>query len=710
MDHHRRWPAQQVGKILLNSDKYNSPVIRTRDFPSISFSAALIAALLLGWHWRTTGSAKPQAVFFMLGFVVICLVYGHLFLSAVRGFFKNSAGSAFQFLIGFFIFNSALFFLTMLSPLGIFYNVVLLALAAAAALLALPRGSSPLTPTGAELPACMAIVVSGIAATLWCTEAQQGALLTANSSVFQVWQDAFFHVRQISSFAHAEGHRTIQDINQSGFPAQIYHYGSYISAAAAMMLTGASALDTYSAVQLPLGIFLVGLAAFSLATHCWGAWAGLAATVAIMLVPDAYQQGFGNRYLSYNFISQINLGMLYGIACISLAWIFTLEGCRRGELRLVGLGYLFLGLCLFYKAHIFVAASFPLFIYPALFFKQLKLRSRVVLVLAMSFLYFGAIYMSQKTGRVPTMRLDGSGIGWYVMQLLKDYDPGVLKDFFTQTFMVKKMSKAIEALYVVAMLLISTFGIWIAAFMVTIVATRKSQSTENIVFPLLTLLVYLLMSIGLALDTQGIGTQDELLNRPLVWAYFAIVVWTAGGSYYLCFGSSAPVGKLSRGLLLALLAIGLLSPAYFSRNLQTFPTRGFKNYQDFNAVPTCLLTSARYIRAHSKPHDLIQDSQGDPRFFLTALAERQRFAGASIFSKPNAELSKRFDALTQLENQDQPQEIVQQLQALGIGWYVLSSKTAVNWPAEVLSAAVFSCDDFKVFQTATLPAKLHRND
>ena len=149
-------------------------------------------------------------------------------------------------------------------------------------------------------------------------------------------------------------------------------------------------------------------------------------------------------------------------------------------------------------------------------------------------------------------------------------------------------------------------------------------------------------------------------------------------------------------------------PAYFSRNLQTFPSRdGFQRYQDFNALPTCLFASARYVRDHSQPYDIVQDSEGDPRFILTALAERQRFAGASIFGQTSDELSKRFEALADLRTQSTLQKIVKQLRELRIDWYVLNSATAINWPQEILSHAVFSCGEYQVFQTKSLQALRH---
>ncbi len=50
-------------------------------------------------------------------------------------------------------------------------------------------------------------------------------------------------------------------------------------------------------------------------------------------------------------------------------------------------------------------------------------------------------------------------------------------------------------------------------------------------FPVLVTATYLIMALGLALDDRTAHMPDELLHRPLVWAYFAVAAWTLGCSY-----------------------------------------------------------------------------------------------------------------------------------------------------------------------------------
>jgi len=46
-----------------------------------------------------------------------------------------------------------------------------------------------------------------------------------------------------------------------------------------------------------------------------------------------------------------------------------------------------------------------------------------------------------------------------------------------------------------------------------------------------------------------------------------------------------------------------------------------------------LLKASRYIRRHSKPDEIVQDSENDPRLMLSGLADRQDFAIESIDEK-----------------------------------------------------------------------------
>lgn len=650
------------------------------------------------WHFRTTSQLSLTTLGTFALFTFICLAYGNAFLRLTALLLKNQAGITFQFLIGFFLFNTFLFILSLTSPFGLSINVLMLSIGA---LILITSGVAQQANTSSvyiELPSLLCILISGVAATLWCTDSQPPMVIDGQAAIYQTWQDTFFHVREISAFAQAHGMGTIQDIRMSGAPAPVYHFASYQSASAISLLTGVSAVNVYSSFQLPFGILLTGLAAFSLIATIWGGWPALAATVAIVLFPDAYQQGFANRYLSYNFLSQVNLGMLYGIACAAIAWIYVIEGGLQRKIGAILIGYIFLGICLFYKAHIFVANAFLVMIYPWLFFDGLKLRWRLSIVCVLTGIFFLVIIISQTIERVPVIRIDGSGIGAYVVGLLRNFDPGYLKSFYTDVFMQRHYSKPIELLYIIALLLLSTFGLWLAVTSVVAFLGKKQTTVANISFPILIVANYLVMSIGLALDTRGVGTPDELLNRPAVWAYFAIVAWSTGFFYYILFGNSLPKYWLWRSLLFIMLSLAMGGVYYFSKNIQTFPARsGFVKYSDFNAVPICLVRATEYIRDNSRTDELVQDSENDPRFIVTALTERQRFAGKSIFGKPDKELQERLDGLVEFKNMSNPLEITSYAALHQISWYLLQPATSVLWPMSVRQNSVFQCDGFKVF-------------
>ena len=676
-------------------------VIRSTKLPALA--VALNVAYLSLWHVRVTGHLSLAAFASFLLFVLLCMVYGHIFLAATAGLVRNKAGVVFQLLCGFFLFNTLLFVLSLVSPLGMVTNVSVLSLSALA-LVALVGRSQPKdsdSDSGGQVPSLLCILLSGAAATLWCSDSQPMLLIQGQTAIYQTWQDTFFHVRQLSTFANAHGIGTIHDMTLSGAPTQVYHYASYQSAAAFPILAGAHAIDAYSSFHLPLGIFLTGLAAFSLGASIWGGWPALAAVVAVVLVPDAYQQGFANRYLSYNFLAQVNLGMLYGIACVAIAWIFILEGIRRGKALSILIGYWFLVMCLFYKAHIFVANAFLIMMYPCLFFPGARPWWRLIIGIVLTALFVSVISLSQSIDRVPILRLNGSGIGQYILVLLKDFDGGLLKTFFTQVFIHEHHSKPVEAMYVVAMLLLSTFGIWIFAAPLVTLTAKGRIATAVLLFPVFIVVNYLVMSIGLAMDTRGIGTADELLNRPLVWAYFAVVTWTAGAAYYLAVGDRLPKSRAAQSGLFALICLSLASTLYFAKNLQTFPTRkGLGSYAESNAVPLCLVRASEYIRDHSRPHDIVQDSENDPRLVVTALAERQLFVAKTIWAKAGGEQQERADELETFRAMRGVDELKSYTASRDISWYLLRPSTAVLWPASFLQLAVFDCEGYRVYRFA----------
>jgi hypothetical protein len=680
-----------------------SPVLTVRTVRTGLVVVVSLFVFLCAWHWRVAGELPLQAGASLALLVALYLVYGQLFTLASARLFRNTVGMPFQFLCGYFIFNSALFVLALCSPFGMRVNVAILGGLGAILAFAWRKRMQPSearTASGDAWAPWLALLIAGTGATIWCGDIQAPLQAQGDNTIFRVWPDVFIHVREISVFAQAHGLQTIHDIKLAGGPAPLYHFASYLSAAAVSALGGASAMQVYASFQLPFGILLTGLAAYCLVGNLLGRWAGVAAAAAVVLLPDGFHQGFANRYLSYYFMSQVNLGMLYGIACAALAWLFVLDGCRRGKLQTVLLGYVFLGICLFYKAHIFVANSYLLMMFPILFFTPLQRRWRLVMGIAATVLFVAVVAYSQSNPRVPVLRLDGSGIGNYLTMLLHDYEPGVLKTFFTRVFLEESHGKPLQLVYALAMLSLSTFGLWTLLLPAAVAGARKRVALPLLCFPLLVVANYLVMAIGLAEDTRGVGTPDELLNRPLVWAHFVAAALGAGLLYRIWAGRMLPDASL-RGRLAAaaLLGAALCYAQYSAPGLQTFP--GHQDMGEFslsNAVPTCLVNAAAFIRAHGQPGDIVQDSVGDPRFVLTALSERQLYVGAVGFGGTLREQLARRDDILRFMRLREADQLQQFTAARGIVWFLAYPQPVLAWPSAIFEKPAYACGEYRLYR------------
>lgn len=685
---------QLAARLTMRNLSESVPLVR-------SLSLLTVAITLTAWHFRVSGGLSLSAVAVYFAFVFLCFAYGRIFSIVTRLEVNANTGMVYELITGFFALNTLMFVLALASPLGVAANLAILALAGVVSLGWRRHVNPTAASASVELAGLAALVISGIAATIWCMDVQSSPAQSGRNLVYQVWQDVFIHVREISAFAQSHGIATIKDIKVAGAAAPIYHFASYIMPATIVNLTGLPAMDAYASFQLPFGIFLTGLAAFSLIAAIWGPWAGVAAVVAILVLPDGFQQGFGNRYLSYNFIAQVNPGMLYGVACVSIAWIFMLEGCRRGKLIIVGMAYLLLVVCLLYKAHVFVANAFLIMIYPCIFFRGIKPRTRLIVGIVFTAIFVTVIGLSQSFPRVPIIRLDGSGIGKYLPVLLLDFDQGLLKDFFTRIFHGTDYSHLVQLIAAVAMLSLCTLGVWVAAIIAMLFSVRKIATPAVLAFPVLVIANYLIMAIGLAVDTRDVGTPDELLNRPLVWAFFAVVAWTAGAGYYRIFGRGAPAATRTRVGAAILVFLALFGTAAISKNLQAFPARArFSTFEHFNAVPACLVKAARFVRDNSRPEEIMQDSLNDPRFVTTALAERQLYAGESTFGGLSPEHKRRLDGLEYYLLAPDMETLDRLTKSNGFTWYVLHPTSIISWPESYLKKAVFECDGYRVFHFA----------
>jgi hypothetical protein len=662
---------------------------------------AALAGFLSVWHWKTAGHLSTSTVAIFASFSAMALIYGGFFLRLSSLPRTLVSGLSLQFLFGFLLLNTSLLILSLATRLGIANCFFLLGVVAVALLLLRRRRSDASLKRPSAVPDLLCLVVAGGGATLWCADALTPTLIENQYTVFRMWQDSFFHIRIISGFSQAHGLAEIGDLRMAGAPAFFYHYASYLMPAAVESLTEADALQVFVGFQLPFGILLTGIAASALGGSIWGSWSGLAACCAIILLPDAYQQGFGNRYLSYNFLQQVNLAGLYGVSCAAAAWIFILSGCESGKYGSIIIGYAFILLTMVYKSHIFVANAFLSMIYPCLFLVGWRPSRRWLVGTVLVVMFGVAVWLSQRIEGVPTLRPDLSfySAAWYTNQVLTSYDSGFAKSLFSWLIRVDR-PLLISGLCAACMILFSSLGAWVLAAGILFSWTWKKMEPAVVFFPFLLIVNYLGMTLGLSLNTATpMGTSDELQNRPVVWVYFGVVCWISGAAYTVAFGNGAPRERSARVCLVVLALASLLIPWHFSRNLQTFPVwQSFASFDEFGRFPTCLVRAARYIQQHSQDGEVIQDSENDQNMLVGALAERQEFAVNWRMSRKGSEpLRERLDEAASFKTVSGETSLLAVAKKDNISWYLLRPEAKLLWPESVLRNLSFDCNGYRVY-------------
>jgi hypothetical protein len=683
---------------------------RSMENRSLLYRIAYVLTIVLFlsvWHSRVTHRFSPRAFAVFLVLCALSLIYGRLFTKFIPSSFKASGGFSIQFLAGYLLLSALLLLLSLFTPFGIAANVFILALGGLVVLLFYPRAAEDNRQPIDYLPDFLCLLLSGMAATLWCTDLLSGPVSDGQNIIYPLYIDGFYHVQQVSSFAHAHGLKTISDIRMSGAPPRLYHYAIYVGPAALSFFTKSNAYVTFVSFLVPFGLLLTGLAAFSLAGSVWGAWPGLAATLAVTLLPDAYHQGFGNKWLSYNFFQQVTPGGSYGVACVAIAWIFILDGCKRGKLASIIMGYAVLMISVTYKAHFFVANAFLLMIYPCVFFRGVRMSWRIVSAGTLTGLFLLVVSLSQRLTWIPTLQLDGSGVTPYVRFLIHASDPGVFKSFFQVAFASLWQSKTHHLLLNLCLpgyLVLFTFGLWALGLFLLLLLGKRRIGAAAFFFPFLVVINYLVMSLGLAADANGIGRPEEFLHRPFVWAYFVVVAWTGAGAYAYLIGDQPPRSRSAR-VFAALVAVASLSvPLVYARNIQTFPAFGKASYRMLHSIPSGLIKACLYIHKHSEIKDIIQDSENDPWWVISAMAERQGFVAYDperIASFGNTRLPEglreRLSELAACKEMTDEASVTEFMQKHRISWYILKPDSKVAWPTSFLEKAVFRCNGYRVF-------------
>jgi hypothetical protein len=656
---------------------------------------AVVVVFVTAWCWAAGGSISPAVPVVTAAAVLAYYGVGALATTWPRAFEGLEPSFPLRFLAGYAVVNAVLFAVLWVAAGAFRYAFVgVLALAAMALVRARPcfdRGFG-----AGRLPAMLATVLALVAATLWAQDCLPPTQVRGAVTVFRPWVDSFFHAAQIASVAGVHDVERLQDAQFAFLPARFYHYATYITPALVKAFTPTTAYAAYAGMFVPMGTFMTALGAYVLVGSWWGSWPAFAGAAAVLLLPDAPAHGTHNAFMAYHWMQLVGANGMYAVAILALAWALLLRGCAAASRTQIAVAWALGALTVVFKAQFFLANALLLWIVPPLMFRAVAPIRRAAWLGGALLVYGVALWAANQLPGFPTMRFDGSAVGPFVGGLmLGSTGPGVFRDFFAPHLLAGAPQAELVA-YAIPYVLSCAVGLFGVAYVALAAMLRRSADARVLVFPGLVLLNFLVMAVGLALDERGIGSKEELLHRPFVWAYFVTAAWVGGAGAVVLLRSGAT--SVRRPLALAVASVALLAyPA----------VRGAAGGQAKEgwslanvAIPTAYTAVAEYVREHAAPDDLVQDLRGDPRMVLTALTERRPFLVKywipTAFGREHA--AARAAILEMLVTATDAAALAAIAQESAIRWVIVHPGDVLGWPAAVLEHPAFEAGGYRVYR------------
>lgn len=662
--------------------------------------AAILAVVFYVWI-RSTGAEASLGVLALLWVLVYaCVGMGELATALIGWHREPEAGALFSFVTGYVLISVLLFFFVLVLPfgVGVAFTIVLGGVGVAhIGWRRQLRAAAPPVASRQPWADVTALALAILAATIWTQETRSVIDPSSDPVVFKAWQDLFYHARMISMFGQSHGRETLLHISDASQTLAVYHYATYMLPAVIHKLGHVAAVNLYSSVLYAGAVVMGGLGAYLLIRSLFGAWPAVAAVVAVVFWPDASFLGLGNKHQSYYFQAFVNVAMPYGLACLAVSWAIMIRACKTGALKQVIFAYLLGVILVFFKAHLFFANSFLLMLYPVFMYSGLRRPLRVGLAAAFTALFVSVFAFFQQFDSVPHVALDGYGVHVHFRNMNHYTPPGGLKDLWKYLHGTYRATWLVYPLGMVYIIMYS-LGLVFVAFCLALMQARRSRLEAHAGWVLSVFLLWLMYSLFLSPDTRKIGTMDELIHRPFVWAYYLMAAWSAGVLYRTWVGVGVPRAHWGGALGLLALASTVWLTALQSVNAQVFPIWREGGYRSILAFDRCALNVAHFIRDHREAGQLFQASDLDSKYFFTAQSETQIFAGRSVYGPTRSAPKAKLEALAEFMKMNDEAAVLDYVRHTKLTWFIKEPPHTLQWPETLSRYRIHECGGFQLYR------------
>jgi len=528
----------------------------------------------------------------------------------------------------------------------------------------------------------------------WCKEVAAAPKLLQQTGQFQPWLEYFMHAGVISEFgderAIGRGMIWLADT-----PLILYHYASYAVAAAFALPLNEPGLPIATSVWLPLGFLTASAAVYTLGTCFAGAAGGLAALLAVLVLPDPSNYGLRNGFFSFHWIIVAIPASSYGLASALLAVAF-LQRWSTGRTRqaLVASASL-VAATLLVRMQVFVLLA-PAWMACVAYLGRVHKRPKILLII---FLVLATAFalLFWHPPNLPssfTWAIDGDlALERFLFQVHRRQEPTAYQGLYAQIL----STFGEEIGYTLGVLLV--YPICLGAFLIALpfayLKHRRAKLVFSSAFPLMLLLWFGVIMALAPIPAHGDAT--EYPHRSFFLLYATIAIWTAG----LLIRLLAATGTHRDRLWQTIVVLGMVAlPFTWTTAAKlSHPKPNWARLWVNYPVQHELQAAAAILRSRSEPGDVFAMPI---REFLITSADDQTIVIAltglpSYLARPGVqrmlggtynEVSlRRLDELGGVEAASDADTALQNLRALGIRWYLVTDANLPRWdPARTRTA------------------------
>ncbi len=539
----------------------------------------------------------------------------------------------------------------------------------------------------------------------WCSTPASAYESVRTDGVLPVWSDYFFHGGLISQFGdvRALGRGSIY---LADHPSSFYHFASYAAAAALAGLLDQPGLPLAVAAWLPLGFLAMLAGAYALGTRLAGAAGGIAALVAVGMLPDASNYGLRNGWFSFHFTLLAHAGATYalGAAFLSLA-LLDRWSAERSRWALVMSALLACAMLLF-RAHLFVlfvpvwAAAAALCSLPGSVGRR---RIAWLMIASLAVAAAVASLLVEHLAQEGWWRFSGPALGKFLTIVHTYHEPTAYTDVYADLASLDEPGFTLIA--GIALAVAAALG----AFVVLLPLAVRLAAAAGMLKPIDAACGYLIfcwLLLMLFAPEPWHGDASDLIHRPSVLVYTASAVWTFCLLLRLIEAKALRSGALWPATLAV--ALGALPALVASADDMARPKFRWGALEAASRVPAGLMEAAHLMRTHAEPGDTFAVARLTERYatFDVAMQLCALSGMPAYLSRPHFEMIKdaprkrvveaRLAALNEVARQEDYARAMRALQHLAVQWYVVSGAEGPRWDPD-RSRAAFSAGSVAIY-------------